>query len=82
MASTLRMKLPFPLNKAYAAWMAFSHALGRVMSTIILSVLWIVGFGLYAMIMKIGHLFRKHTPPQTYWIDCSPERPESFRQSF
>lgn len=68
------MPLPPPLSWFYDAWMEFSKALGMVMSWIILTILWIVGFGAYAIVMKVMKLFTKRTmPPSSYWIDASPE---------
>ena len=61
--------------------MAFSHILGMIMSTIILTILWIVGFGIYAVILKIVTLparFRKS--PDSYWIGVTGEhRKECFK---
>ncbi len=67
------MKIPAPLQKLYALWMRFSHILGRIMSTILLTILWIVVFGLYAIVLKIIRLFSKGSNPDTYWIDVSHE---------
>lgn len=53
------MYLPPPFSWLYDAWMAFSKLLGMVMSKIILTVLWIVGFGIYGIIHKIVGLFVK-----------------------
>ena len=76
------MKLPPPLSWLWAGWMKFSHAFGRVMSAIILTVLWIVGFGLYGIILKIMRLFQSKTSPTTYWIDIATETPESMKRQF
>ncbi|MDP7477042.1 MAG: hypothetical protein QF442_01180, partial [Candidatus Peribacteraceae bacterium] len=45
-------KLPPPISWIYALWKKFSHVLGIIMTFIILTVLWIVGFGVYAIVMK------------------------------
>lgn len=53
------------------------------MSTIILTILWIVGFGIYAIILKIisiPTLFRKK--PETYWINVKPETAETMKYPF
>lgn len=79
----LLMKLPAPLRILWKGWMIFSHVLGIIMSTIILTVLWIVGFGIYAIILKIisiPSLFKKH--PETYWIDVKPETVDNMRYPF
>ncbi|TSC59480.1 MAG: hypothetical protein Greene041662_456 [Candidatus Peregrinibacteria bacterium Greene0416_62] len=67
------MNLPAPLKKIYDAWMSFSHILGRIMSTILLTILWIIVFGLYAIVLKIVKLFSKTPSKDTYWIDVSNE---------
>lgn len=61
------------LKKLYRSWMAFSHVLGRIMSAILLTILWIVVFGLYAIVLKIMRLFSKSSPKDTYWIDVSKD---------
>lgn len=61
------MRLPTPLSWLFIGWMAFSHVLGMVMSKIILTLLWIVGFGLYAIVLKVIHIVRKEQPKATYW---------------
>ncbi|OGJ56886.1 hypothetical protein A3H22_02730 [Candidatus Peribacteria bacterium RIFCSPLOWO2_12_FULL_55_15] len=66
------MHLPPPLSWLYAGWMAFSHVLGMIMSKIILTLLWIAGFGSYAVILTIIHLIRK-TPPKTTCWQIPPE---------
>lgn len=54
--------------------MAFSHVLGRIMSAILLTILWVVVFGIYAIAFKIIRLFSKTSGKDTYWIDVSNER--------
>jgi hypothetical protein len=61
------------LKKLYRGWMAFSHVLGRIMSTILLTILWVIVFGAYAIVLKIIRLFSKTPPPNTYWIDVSKD---------
>ena len=75
----LLMKLPPPLNWLWSGWMAFSHALGKVMSWIILTMLWIVGFGIYAIIGKIMMLFKRSPVKNSYWIDV-PDQGDLRRQ--
>ena len=68
------MKLPTPLSWIWKGWMAFSHALGMVMSKVILTILWIIAFSVYGIILKvlsIRQLWQK--PPQTYWVDPPKE---------
>ncbi|MBI1934245.1 hypothetical protein HYS30_01130 [Candidatus Peregrinibacteria bacterium] len=61
------MNLPPPLSWLCAGWMTFSHVLGMIMSKIILTLLWIVGFGLYGIVLKIVKLVKREAPPETYW---------------
>jgi len=77
------MTLPFPLRQLFRGWMAFSHILGMIMSTIILTILWIVGFGIYAVILKIVTLparFRKS--PDSYWIVSKPANTAEMHYPF
>lgn len=67
------MQAPAPLKTFYAAWMRFSHILGRIMSTILLTILWVIVFGLYAIVLKIMKLFSKKPSSDTYWIDVSKD---------
>lgn len=67
------MKMPAPLQKLYDLWMRFSHVLGRIMSSILLTILWIVVFGLYAIVLKVMRLFSKKISSDTYWIDVSKD---------
>ena len=76
------MKLPPPLNWIYQGWMAFSHALGRVMSWIILTVVWLVIFSVYGIVMNIARIFKPRSIPQTYWVDPLPQPAESMRHQF
>jgi len=53
------------------------------MSTIILTILWIVGFGIYAIVLKIisiPSLFKKQ--PESYWIDVKPETIDHMKYPF
>jgi hypothetical protein len=52
-------------------WMKFAHTLGRINTTILLSIFYFVLVGIYAIIIgipkKIILILRKQ--PTTYWID-------------
>ncbi len=76
------MEIPFPLNELWQAWLAFGRAVGRVMSAMILTVLWLVGFGIYAIILKIARLFGKHEKQETYWIEMKKTGQESMKYQF
>ncbi len=76
-------KLFPPISWIYALWKKFSHVLGIVMSFIILTILWIVGFGIYAVILKIITLPKRfQKEPHTYWIDSEPVTIESMERQF
>lgn len=66
------MNLPPPFSWLYRGWMAFSHVLGMVMSRLILTLLWIVGFGIYAVVFKVIHLVQRKTLKPSYW-EAPPE---------
>jgi len=76
------MTLPAPLRWLKEGWMAFSHVLGRIMSWIILTIVWIVLFGLYGIIMKVVLLFRSRRTSNTYWVDPLPEVPDALTHQF
>ena len=62
--------------------MAFSHALGMVMSKIILTILWLTAFTIYAVCIKIGGLFQKKTKLDSYWVDTQPDFKDSMKYQF
>ena len=77
------MHLPKPLQLLWNGWMKFSHVFGLIMNTIILTVLWIVGFGLYAIILRvlnIRQLFQK--TPESYWHEAKPTPMEEMHYPF
>ena len=77
------MRLPPPLSWFAEAWMEFSRVLGMIMSKVILTILWIVGFGIYGIILKIVRLFvRKSRAPGTYWIDLPPAQSGDLHRQF
>ena len=75
------MKLPPPLNWLWKGWMLFAETLGKIMSWIILTILWIVGFGIYGIIMKVLMLF-KRKEADTYWVDPPKEFENSMKYQF
>ncbi len=53
------------------------------MSFLILTVLWIIGFGIYAIITKIVTFPSRCKPdPKSYWINCEPTTVESMKHQF
>ncbi len=76
-------RLPTPIKQIYSLWKKFSHVLGIVMSFIILTVLWIVGFGIYAIILKIITFPKRfQKDPNTYWIDAEVSDIDSMKHQF
>lgn len=75
--------LPQPIKGVYALWKKFSHVLGIIMSFIILTILWIVGFGVYAIVMKVITLPKRlQADPDSYWIDAEPSTTDSMKHQF
>jgi len=72
--------LPTPLKQLYKMWEIFSHGLGMVMSKILLTILWLLVFGPYAIIWKALHLFKKK--PQSYWVDIDPKEKTDMKYQF
>jgi len=52
-------------------WMAFAHTLGRINTTILLTIFYFVLVGIYAIVIgvpkRIIQILRKQ--PTTYWLD-------------
>jgi hypothetical protein len=64
------MRVPQFLRRLYAGWMTIARAIGTVMGAILLTVLWIVLFGPYALL----YLFKaKPAATGTYWHSISPK---------
>ena len=65
--------VPRALKLVYQLWMAMAFQMGRVMTSVILSVFYFIGFGIIALILRIvgkDPLDRKWTPgAKTYWRD-------------
>ncbi len=61
--------------------MKLSHVIGLIMSSIILTVLWVIVFGIYAIILKIVNTFGKHPAQESYWWDVSQEHSD-FQHQF
>ena len=75
-------RLPSPIREIYALWEKFAKALGLVMSTIILTVFWIVMIGIYAVIMKIIAMFAAEERTDTYWVASEPHPVEAMSRQF
>jgi uncharacterized membrane protein (DUF373 family) len=75
------MRIPKPLKPIVDAWMAFSRALGKVMSFILLTVVWVVVFGIYGIVLKIIRLFQQEDSSST-WKEPIPEDAKTMKFSF
>lgn len=76
-------RLPVPIKQIFELWKKFSHILGLIMNFIILTILWIVGFGMYAIIIKIITFPKKFaSKPNSYWIESEPTSVESMQYQF
>ena len=75
------MKLTTPLRQLWSSWLAVSHVIGIVMSGIVLTILWILVFGAYAIVLKIPSLFAKKTKTESFWWNVSGEESD-FRHQF
>ena len=76
------MQLPPPLSWFWDAWMEFSKVLGRIMSAIILTILWLVGFSIYGIVLKIRGVFVKKKKKASYWIDLKKETGDGLKYQF
>lgn len=76
------MHVPRILRPLWNAWMAFSRTLGRMMSTVILTVLWVVGFGPYAVVFAIMRLLKPCDEPPGTWHALPPPDPDALRHPF
>lgn len=60
--------MPLFFKALYRWWMAFAHAVGKVNSAIILSILFIILVGPYALVSRLIGLFhRGGGSAETFW---------------
>ncbi len=59
--------------------MAFSHALGFVMSRILLTIFWLTVIAAYALVLKAVVLVRPGRAPASYWRDAEPQQDIRFQ---
>lgn len=76
------------LQYAYRYWMVFARTLGKINSVIILTLLFFVVVGPYALVKKtirmMRTLSRQAAAPQTYWVDkkARPATLEEMKRQF
>jgi hypothetical protein len=58
--------------------MAFARAIGHVMSTLILTVFWVLVIGPYALVWKL--ILKNDGPKDSYWVDTSNTKHNYSRQ--
>ncbi len=63
-------------------WLRLSHALGFIVSSILLTVLWVTLFAVYAAILKIIRFFRRPRSVVTYWIDAAENDQKNMCRQF
>ena len=70
------------LKKVKDGYLAVSHAIGAVMSRILLTVLWIVVFGIYAILIKCLRIIGVMHPERTGWQSVPTETAEHVHYQF
>ena len=76
------MLLPPLLRRLWNAWKAVGHRIGIVMGFVLLSVLWITIFGIYALCRKCAGLLKRPSPLASYWQPVPPDYPNSLDHEF
>ena len=74
-----------PARVVYVAWMSAAMAIGTVMSTILLTILFIALLPIFSLIVRIGDpLRRRSSSKETYWEDYRPHEAtiERMRRPF
>lgn len=74
-----------PARVVYVAWMSAAMTLGMVMSTVLLTVLFIALLPVFSVIVRIGDpLRRRPSSKETYWEDYRPHEAtmERMRRPF
>jgi hypothetical protein len=74
--------LPTPLRQLWNGWKRVSRAIGIALSFVVLTIVWLVAFGLYALILRVIRLFKKKGNPASYWRDTVPESAENLLHPF
>jgi hypothetical protein len=76
------MKVPPPFSWLWDGWMMFSKALGFVMSKIMLTIFWLIFFGIYALIIRLIGLFSHKPKTDSYWLDTPTDYENSMKYQF
>ena len=81
----LSMLTRSPARVVYVAWMSAAMTIGRVMSTVLLTVLFIALLPIFSLVVRIGDpLRRRSSSKDTYWEDYKPHEAtmERMRRPF
>ena len=74
-------KLPTPFPQLHRAWTTFSHVLGTGVNYALLSIVWVLVFGPYALVYKCSHKKEEIDPSaKTYWKNA--EKEQNLRHQF
>ena len=75
---------PNVARPVYVAWMTVTVPLGTVLSTVLLTVLFVFLLPLFSLIVRLGDPLRKKLGGPTYWEDYKPYEHtlERMRRSF
>ncbi len=75
---------PSLTKTVYVAWMTVTVPIGIVMSTVMLTLLFILILPLFAVVVRLGDPLRKKLGGATYWEDYRPHPPtlERMRRPF
>ncbi len=82
---TVSLTSPTMAKPIYVVWMTVAAAIGTVMSTIMLTVLFVLLVPLFSVIVRMGDpLGKKRSTGGTYWEDYKPHEPtiERMRRPF
>lgn len=67
---------PAGAKPVYVVWMTIGIGIGTVMSTLLLTVLYVLLLPLFAIIVRLGDPLRKKlSSAETYWEDYKPHEP-------
>jgi hypothetical protein len=80
----LSLYSPASAKPVYVTWMRATAPIGIVMSTILLTLVFVLVLPLFALIVRMGDPLRKKLGGSTYWEDYKPHEPtlERMRRLF
>jgi len=80
----LSLASPAMTRTVYIAWMTVTVPIGIAMSTVLLTVMFVLVLPVFAMIVRLGDPLRRKLGGATYWEDYKPHEPtlERMRRPF